>query len=101
MQMDEIKFKAVDEDGREIECDTLFMFDSPETKKSYIVYTDNSIDEEGNTKVYASIYDPKELKVSEEKEFVSLNLTPIETEKEWKIIETILEEMQNQVEEQE
>lgn len=101
MQMDELKFKAVDEDGRQIECDTLFMFDSPETKKSYIVYTDNSIDEEGNTKVYASIYDPKELKVNEDEEFVSLNLTPIETEKEWKIIETILEEMQNQVEETE
>lgn len=100
MQMDELKFRAVDEEGRQIECDTLFLFDSPETKKSYIVYTDNSIDEEGNTRVYASIYDPKELKVSEDEEFASLNLTPIETEKEWKIIETILEEMQNQTEEE-
>ena len=99
MQMDELKFRAVDEEGRQIECDTLFLFDSPETKKSYIVYTDNSIDEEGNTRVYASIYDPKELKVSEDEEFASISLTPIETEKEWKIIETILEEMQNQVEE--
>ena len=99
MQMDELKFRAVDEEGRQIECDTLFLFDSPETKKSYIVYTDNSIDEEGNTRVYASIYDPKELKVSEDEEFDSISLTPIETEKEWKIIETILEEMQNQVEE--
>ncbi len=96
---DELKFRTVDEDGRQIECDTLFMFDSPETKKSYIVYTDNSIDEEGNTRVYASIYDPATLKVSDNEEFASLNLTPIETEKEWKIIETILEEMQNQVEE--
>ena len=34
---------------------------------------------------------------TEDEEFASLNLTPIETEKEWKIIETILEEMQNQV----
>ena len=96
---DELKFRAVDEDGRQMECDTLFMFDSPETKKSYIVYTDNSIDEEGNTRVYASIYDPATLKVSDDEEFASLNLMPIETEKEWKIIETILEEMQNQVEE--
>ncbi len=96
---DELKFRAVDEDGRQMECDTLFMFDSPETKKSYIVYTDNSIDEEGNTRVYASIYDPATLKISEDEEFASLNLTPIETEKEWKIIETILEEMQSQVEE--
>ena len=88
MQMDELKFKAVDEDGRQIECDTLFMFDSPETKKSYIVYTDNSIDEEGNTKVYASIYNPDEDETK---------LLPIETDKEWKIIETILEELQNEI----
>ena len=31
----------------------------------------------------------------------ALQLIPIETDKEWKIIETILEEMQNQVEETE
>lgn len=98
---DGLKFKVVDEEGRQIECDTLFLFDSPETKKSYIVYTDNSLDEEGNTKVYASIYDPKTLKVSEDEEFASISLSAIETEKEWKIIETILEEMQKKIEESE
>ena len=58
-------------------------------KKNYIVYTDHSIDNEGNTKVYASIYDPKDLKSDENNEFAALPLKPIETEKEWKIIETI------------
>jgi uncharacterized protein YrzB (UPF0473 family) len=45
------------------------------------------VDEEGNTKVYASIYNPDEDETK---------LLPIETEKEWKIIETILEELQNE-----
>ena len=51
------------------------------------VYTDNTLDEEGNTKVYASIYNPDQDETK---------LLPIETEKEWKIIETILEELQNE-----
>ncbi|MBQ9011307.1 MAG: DUF1292 domain-containing protein [Bacilli bacterium] len=99
--LEELKFKAVDAEGRQIDCETLFMFESPETGKNYIVYTDNSIDEEGNTRVYASVYNPADLKMAEGTDVAALQLIPIETEKEWKIIETILEEMQNQVEEAE
>ena len=98
-ELTELKFKAVDAEGRQIDCDALFMFESPETEKNYIVYTDNSIDDEGNTRVYASIYNPEDLKMAEGEDLAALELIPIETEKEWKIIETILEEMQNQVEE--
>ena len=78
-------FKVLDDNGKEIECEVLFTFESDETKKNYIVYTDNSIDEEGNVKVYASIFDPNK---------DNTELIPIETEKEWKIIETILEAIQ-------
>jgi len=80
-------FKVLDENNQEIECEVLFTFESDETGKNYIVYTDNTIDEEGNTKVYASIYNPNEEETK---------LLPIESEKEWKIIETILEELQNE-----
>ena len=80
-------FKILGDNGQEIECEVLFTFESDETKKNYIVYTDNTLDEQGNTKVYASIYTPGE---------ETTNLLPIETEKEWKIIETILEELQNE-----
>lgn len=93
----ELKFKVVDKDGRQLDCEALFMFESPETKKNYIVYTDNSLDEEGNTKVYASIYNPASLKVDEGSDLAALELSPIETDKEWKIIETILEEAQKEV----
>lgn len=83
-------FKVMGENGQEIECEVLFTFDSDETKKSYIAYTDNTVDENGNTKVYASIYTPGEDPV---------NLLPIETDKEWKIIETILNTLQEQAKE--
>ena len=83
-----MSFTVLDENDKEVKCDVLFTFESEETGKSYIVYTDNSVDEEGNTQVYASIYDPQ----SDEQK-----LMPIETEKEWRIIEIILEELQNSV----
>ena len=91
-------FTIVSDDGKEIKCEILFTYEDEKTKKNYMAYTDNTIDEEGNTKVYASIYDPKDLKSDENNEFAALPLKPIETEKEWKIIETILNEMQSQIE---
>ena len=84
---EKMTFKVINDEGKEVECEALFTFESDETKKNYIVYTDNTQDEEGNTKVYASIYNPDEDETK---------LLPIETDKEWKIIETILEELQNE-----
>ena len=85
--MDEEKmiFKVMNEEGKEVECEVLFTFESEETKKNYIVYTDNTTDEEGNIKVYASIFNPEE---------ENPTLFPIESDKEWKIIETIFEQLQ-------
>ena len=87
MKEETMTFKVINDEGKEIECEVLFTFESDETKKNYIVYTDNTLDEEGNTKVYASIYNPDQDETK---------LLPIETDKEWKIIETILEELQNE-----
>ena len=81
-------FKIINDKGEEIECEVLFTFDSEETNKSYIAYTDNTTDEIGNIKVYASIYD----KTGESKD-----LTPIETEKEWQIIENIFSKLQDKI----
>jgi len=82
---EKMTFKVTNEEGKEVEYEVLFTFDSDETKKSYMVYTDDSKDENGNTRVYASAY----VQGEEETE-----LLPIETDKEWKIIETILKELQ-------
>ncbi len=89
MKEERMTFKVFDDEGKEVECEVLFTFESNETGKNYMVYTDNSEDEEGNTKVYASIYDP------EDKE---MKLQPIETDKEWEIVETILKEIQSEIE---
>lgn len=82
---EKMTFKVTNEEGQEVEYEVLFTFDSDETKKSYMVYTDDSKDENGNTRVFASAY----VQGEEETE-----LLPIETDKEWKIIETILKELQ-------
>ena len=60
MENTKMTFKIMGENGQEIECEVLFTFESDETKKNYIVYTDNTLDEQGNTKVYASVYTPNE-----------------------------------------
>lgn len=86
--MDKNTFKLITNDGTEVTCNVLFTFDSDETKKSYIVYTDNSRDQEGNIQVFASIFDPND---------ENTKLEPITTEKEWKVIETILETLQEEV----
>ena len=78
----------IDENGNEVVYDVLFTFESDETGKNYIVYTDNSRDETGNIQVYASIYDP---------ENPNSKLEAITTDKEWKVIETILETLQEEV----
>lgn len=86
--MKENKFVLLDEKGQEKEYDVLFTFESEETNKNYIVYTDNSLDETGNVQVFASVYNPED---------ENTKLEPIETEKAWKVIETILDTLQEEV----
>ena len=86
--MKENTFKMVTEDGKEIICNVLFTFDSEETKKSYIAYTDNTYEPDGSIKAYAAVYHPENLNAGFE---------PIETEKEWKVVETIREAIQEEV----
>lgn len=87
---EDMTFTILDDNGVEVICEVLFTFQSEETGRNYIVYTDNTLDEEGNTKVYASIYDP----MAQES-----RLDPIETEEEWAIITHILEQLQQEVQE--
>ncbi len=81
------KFYVLNKDGKQVECEPLFTFESEETKKQYVVYTDNSKDEKGNVRVFASIYNNGKN---------GGELLPIKTEKEWKVIETIIESIQEE-----
>ena len=83
-------FEIEGEDGRNIKYEMLFSFDLQETNKSYLVYTDHSLDEEGNTRIYASIFHP------DKKEGF---LEPIKTEKEMNIVQTVLDKLQRKLDE--
>ena len=56
--MENNSFTMLNEAGEEVKYDVLFTFDNEETNKSYIAYTDNTYDDDGNISVYASTYDP-------------------------------------------
>lgn len=86
--MEKDTFTVINDEGKEVTCNVLFTFDSEETKKSYIVYTDNTKDEKGNVQVYATIFNPDD---------PNTKLEPIESDKEWKVIETILETLQEEI----
>ena len=59
----------------------MFTFKNTATNRCYIVYTENTTDEKGDTEVYASIFDPDDK---------TLTLHPIETEEEWAMLESKL-----------
>lgn len=88
-ELEKTTFTILDEEGTEREYDVLFTFDNEETKKSYIVYTDNTMDKNKNIEVYASTYDPNN---------PNSKLGEVKTEKEWKVIETILSSMEEEIE---
>ena len=69
-------------DGIEIEFEVLYTFKSIKHNKDYVIYTDNSYDENKNLNIFASIYYPFNL----EKE-----LENIESDEEWEEIEKFLE----------
>ena len=75
------KFTYIDDDGKKRECDIVFTFDLKKTGKNYIIFTDNTTNEDGTIRTYARTYDPtKEI----------CDLGNIETEEEWKMVESIL-----------
>ena len=90
MKEEKITFKLTDENGVDTEYEVLLTFESNETNKNYMLYTDNTVDEEGNVKVYASIYEPN----ADGSIDPNTTLKPVESDSEWKIIETILDELQ-------
>lgn len=81
-------FTITNSEGKELKCEVLFTFDSDEFKKSYIVFTDNTLDDKGNIKVYANTYDPSGKDVS---------LGAIESDEEWKTIENLLASLEEKL----
>ena len=53
---EELAFKIIVDD-KEVICYILSLFENKETGKKYVIYTDGTIDEEGNPEVLASTYE--------------------------------------------
>lgn len=70
--------------GKEYKYEILYAFWWKKTKKNYVIYTDNTKDENNNLNVFASIYSPEDNK----------KLDIIETNEEWLEIEKRLKEIQ-------
>lgn len=51
-----LHFPVVQENGAVAECEALLAFDCSRMGKSYLIYTDNSVDESGALTLFASAY---------------------------------------------
>ncbi len=71
-------FRCKNQPDKNIVFERLYSFKSEETGKNYMIYTDNKVNSKGNIRVFAGIYDPNDNE---------LNMKPIETEKDWKIVD--------------
>ncbi len=77
--MDDRKYlKLIDKDGKEEKYEILVTFKWQ--NKNYVVYTDNTYNENNELNVYASIYYPND----------SSKLDPIESNEEWDKIDEML-----------
>ena len=86
----------VDENGNEQLCEILHTFESEEFGKSYVLYSlvGAEEDEDGAVEIFASSFTPAENGEDGE-------LQPIETEEEWDYIESVLNQIEDELGEEE
>ena len=71
--------------GKEVVCDILFTFQSKETGKHYMAFTDHSKDREGNPSVFYATYDP---------DAEDISLAPIQSQQEWMMVRDMMQTLQ-------
>ncbi|MDD2392280.1 MAG: DUF1292 domain-containing protein [Bacilli bacterium] len=84
--MEDLSFTVKGDNGEEIKCDILFTFEND--NKNYVVYTDNTTDEEGELVVLASLYTLED---------DNIILEEIKTDAEWDLVDEKLEEKYNEM----
>ena len=67
--------------GKEVVCDILFRFQSQETGKHYMAFTDHSKDRSGNASVFYATYDP---------DAEDISLAPIQSQEEWMMVRDLM-----------
>ena len=74
----------IEKNGKTIECDVLFKFDSEDTMKSYVGYTDHSFGSNGRKNIFVSAYNPLKAKIE---------LEDITDERELKMVSEVLNQI--------
>ena len=74
----------IEKNGETIDCDVLFTFDSEDTMKSYIGYTDHTFGSNGRKNIYVSAYNPLKAKIE---------LEDITDERELKMVSEVLNQI--------
>ena len=77
--MEEKTFTVVDEEGKELDYEIVLTFKNPDNNKSYVIY---KLPGEENDEVFAAIFD--------EESKIGGSLLPIETDKEWDMLDEVL-----------
>mgnify|MGYP000033077141 CR=1 FL=1 len=85
--VDELGKIVIAKDGKEVECDILFTFDNEELQRTYVGYTDHSIDQNNREVIYIAYYNMN----AEKKE-----LKEIQTQEELDMVHDVLEEIAKQ-----
>lgn len=84
MEKKENQIIFVDESGKEVACEVLFTYESPEYKKNYVFFVDPSTeDEDGKVEVGVASYTEKDGGVGE--------LFPVEDDAEWDMLAEVFE----------
>lgn len=93
MEMNENQITLINENGEEQLADILFTFFSEETSKNYVVfsYAGSDEDEDEQVEVFAASY--------ENEDDLNGQLYPVETDEEWELIESALENYAEESEE--
>ena len=74
----------IEKNGKTIDCDVLFTFDSEDTMKSYVGYTDHSYWSNGRKNIFVSAYNPLKAKIE---------LEDITDERELKMVSEVLNQI--------
>ena len=86
-------FLMEDEEGQETEYESLFTFRSDKTGEKYLVFTENSFDEDADEGLYVLRLEAEE----EDGEIKGYHTAEIETDEEWAAIEAELEELDDEI----
>ena len=74
----------IEKNGEIVDCDILFTFDSEDTMKSHVGYTDHSFGSNGRKNIFVSAYNPLKAKIE---------LEDITDERELKMVSEVLNQI--------